>query len=295
MKLFASNIAKLTLFLLIIFIGLEFVIFPNNDNQMHTKYKLLQNTAQNEVLILGNSHTFFGINPKKSSFKMINVANKGRKIETDYYLLKENIEKLKSLKYVILPISHCKMHAVALDKQEKRLYYNYYKLKEYKQSFLENSLLFNEPFRELINDMLFKNKKINDLGWRANSKTYTRNVLTIKERIENAEGIIYNGETINCSENFILKINSLCKENQIKLVLLIPPYHPDYYEFSNVYYQKSMKKQLQLLSGKENMFFIDGQSLQIKSDLLFENVDHLNVDGATVFTQKLDSILHSSL
>ena len=262
---------------------------------MSAKYKLMQTHKNAEVLILGNSHTFFGINPEESSFKMINVANKGRKIETDYYLLKENINKLKKVKYVILPISHCKMHSGTLNEQEKRLYYNYYKVKEYKQSFLKNSLLINEPFRELVNDALLKNSRINSLGWRANSETYKKDSVAIKERIHNAEGDFYEGEPINCGERYILKMNNLCEENSKKMILLIPPYHPDYYQFSNKFYQKNVRNQLFKLAKKHNMIFIDGQKLGIKNDSLFENVDHLNVKGATVFTKKLDSILLVSL
>ena len=295
MKHFLIKTIKGIAILLLIFLGLNFFVFPNNDNQMHAKYKLLETQKEATVLILGNSHTFFGINPAKSSFKMINIANKGRKIETDYYLLKENIDKLEKVKVVILPISHCKMHVVSLTEQEKRLYYNYYKVEEYKQSFFKNSLIFNEPFRELINDALFKNKKINSLGWRANSKTYKKDTIEIKNRIANAEGTFYDGNTINCSENFILKINTLCKKYDKKLVLLIPPYHPDYYRYSNVLYQKNVRNQLRNLSQKHQMFFIDGKDLGIKNDSLFENVDHLNINGAAVFTKKIDSILQTSL
>ncbi len=291
MKLFLSKFFKFLILFLILFIGLDVFVFPNNDNQMHAKYKLLQNKQNSEVLILGNSHTFFGINPEKSSFKMMNIANKGRKIETDYFLLKENITNLQGVKFVILPISHCKIHAVALNAQEKRLYYNYYKIKEYKQSFLKNSLLFNEPFRELVNDALFKNNKINSLGWRANSEIYKKDTIKIKNRIFDAEGDTYQGEAINCSENYILKITELCKKKNKKLVILIPPYHPDYYIFSNQLYQKRMRNQLITLAKKYHIIFIDGKKLGIKKDSLFENVDHLNIKGATVFTKKLDSIL----
>tara|TARA_R110000787_G_scaffold184181_5_gene296057 strand:+ start:3506 stop:4291 length:786 start_codon:yes stop_codon:yes gene_type:complete len=258
---------------------------------MYSKYRLLLDKKEAEVLILGNSHTFFGINPEKSSYSMINLANKGRKIETDYHILKENIHKIENIKYVIIPISHCKMHATPLGEQEKRLYYNYYKLEEYKQVFYKNSLVLNEPFRELIDDMFFKNNKINNLGWRASKAVYKRDTIAIKKRLKLSEPSIYNGENVFCNLELIIEMKNLCLQNNKKLILLVPPYHPDYYEFSNVVYQKNVISQLKKLSERERIIFVNGRDLNIVNDNLFENSDHLNMNGATIFTQKLDSIL----
>jgi len=142
---------------------------------------------------------------------------------------------------------------------------------------------------------LFKNKRINSLGWRANSGIYKRDSIAIVNRIKYAEGVNYNGGPIKCNDNYILKIDSICKKYDKKLVLLIPPYHPDYYKFSNALYQKNVRTQLKNLVEKKKMIFIDGRNLKIENDSLFNNVDHLNVNGATVFTKKIDSILKLNL
>lgn len=68
--------------LILIFTILEFFIFPISNNQMTLKNKLIQ--KDKDVLILGNSYTFFRLNLQILVFKMVNIANKGRKLETDY-------------------------------------------------------------------------------------------------------------------------------------------------------------------------------------------------------------------
>ncbi len=291
MKKFLTKIFTLLTSLLLLFLLLDTYVFPNNKNQMFSKYNLLNNANGVEVLVLGNSHTFFGINPQKSEFKMLNLANKGRKIETDYYILKNNIDKIKDVKLVIVPVSHCKMHAVSLGEKEKRLYYNYFKVQEYKQSFLKNSLLLNEPFRELVNNSIFKNKDINDFGWRASKSIYKKDIEAIKERLSMSEDESYVNGTINCSNVYLEKMNKLCKRYNKKMVLLIPPYHPDFYKYGNKLYQKQSALQLKNMAIKNNMIFVNGRELKIVKDSLFENSDHLNIYGADVFTRKLDSIL----
>ena len=75
MKVFLVKIVQYVLFLAIILGMLDFFVFPHNSNVMSVKHKLLQNSNA-EVLILGNSHTFFGIAPHLLENKAINIANK---------------------------------------------------------------------------------------------------------------------------------------------------------------------------------------------------------------------------
>ena len=159
MKKFIYKISFLIIVVGVIFIFFELFVFPYNNNQMRMKSQLLNTKKDSEILVLGNSHTFFGINPDESIFKMINIANKGRKLETDFYILKKYIKNFNNLSYVIIPISHYTLIAGELSIDEKRLYYQFYDLKKYKQGFFDNYLLFNEPFKELVDGIFLYDKK----------------------------------------------------------------------------------------------------------------------------------------
>lgn len=292
--------SSLIIILLLIFIVFEYFIFPMNNNQMTIKYKLLNNIEDVEVIILGNSHTFFGINPDESSFKMINIANKGRKIETDYYLLKENLSKLQNVKYVIIPISHYTLLSGSLSSQEKRLYYRYFNLKKYNQNFYDNLLLLNNPFKELVDNLFLGSKKNNNLsiskkGWRANKNSYNNNLVETKERIKAMEGRYLDSVNhIDFNLSFVKKIDELTKDHNFKVIFVVPPYHPDYYKFSNTSYHKFIEKKVDSII-KYNSYILKAKKINIKQNKYFENSDHLNVKGAKLFTKKLDSILKLSL
>jgi len=278
----------------VLFLGiLNFFVFPNNENIMSIKNNLLKSEKNfSEILILGNSHTFFGITPQILSYKAINIANKSRKLETDYYILKKNINFLKELKTVIVPISFYTLFANDLTEQEKRLYYNFFELKEYNQGWFKNSLLINEPFRELLNDIMFNNFKtiLPNFGWRANSESYVFNEQIIKERVGEVDNRINNNEKIVFNLNILQNIIDLCDEKKVKLLIVLPPYHQDFYKYSKGKYQRKIMSCLNTLRLKSSKI-LDCKKLEIKAPKYFENVDHLNVKGAILLTKKIDSIL----
>lgn len=142
-------------FLLIILV-LEFYILPNTNNIMSFKKSLIIDNNDLKILILGNSHTFIGIDPEHLTLKAINIANDSRKIETDFYILRDNIKKLQSIEFVIIPISFYSLFIDNVSTTEKRLYYHFYKLKDYNQSFFENRLIGNVSISEHINNILMK-------------------------------------------------------------------------------------------------------------------------------------------
>ena len=93
MKLFLSKLLLYFLLTFIFLLVLDFFVFPQNTNVMSVKNDLLK-SENTEILVLGNSHTFFGINPDFIKRTTINVANKSRKLEVDYFILRKNIKSL---------------------------------------------------------------------------------------------------------------------------------------------------------------------------------------------------------
>ena len=272
---------------------LEFCVFHKNLNEMSFKNILMENETDIEVLILGNSHTFFGINPQWLSYKSINVANKSRKIETDFLILKKNIHKFKKLKTVIVPISYYTLFTSELTVEEKRLYFNYYRLKEYKQNWYNNRISLHTPLYELVNDLKFISKfpsKLSYNGWRANNETYTFDKKIIAERIGDVDKKIKDVKAIKLNSCYLDSLVNLCEKFKVKLVLVIPPYHPDFYKYSFNKYDQKNEELLKSLAFKKCIIF-DGKSLKINSSSFFENVDHLNKNGAFLFTKKIDSLL----
>jgi len=291
MVVFINRFFYYLLLLLFLLLLLEFQIFPNNSNEMGLKNKLLIDRGiDTDVLILGNSHTFFGINPDWMSFNAINCANKSRKLETDYYLLKRNINFLTNLKSVIIPISHYTLFTGDVSENEKRLYYNFYDLPEYDQGIINNSLIIHQSFKELTDDWIFQNTKLSIKGWRANGNSYIYNEAITKEKVGEMD-IRFNRKTvINNNLNYLSKCIQICIDNEVQLYLLIPPYHPDFYRFSSGKYTNEINKLLNKIDIKSSII-IDSRNFNIKEDLYFENIDNLNKEGAKIMSDNLDRIL----
>ena len=285
MKLFLSKLLLYFLLTFIFLLVLDFFVFPQNTNVMSVKNDLLKN-ENTEILVLGNSHTFFGINPDFIKRTTINVANKSRKLEVDYFILRKNIKDLKKLRLVVLPISSYTLFTEKVSKKEKRLYYNFYKLKEYDQGLYYNSLVFHESFKELIENALFKTTNVSKSGWIANSEVYKFDKEIINTRIGNVNESLSRKSTIKLNLNYLKQVIDLCEIYNVKLMLLLPPYHPDFYLFTNNEYDKEIKKYLKTIDLKSSKLF-DSKSFNITEDIYFENVDHLNRKGAEIFSKKL--------
>ncbi len=70
------------------------------------KYEWMQENAEEvETLVLGSSHTFYGIRPEFFDSKTFNLANVSQGMKQDLFLIKYWANRYKNLKYVIFPIS----------------------------------------------------------------------------------------------------------------------------------------------------------------------------------------------
>ena len=295
MKKFVLKTFLFTITLMFCLAFLEYYIFPNNNNQMTLKNDLIMNSNRVDVVILGNSHTFFGINPDESEFEMINIANKGRKLETDYYIFKNAINI--NVDYIIIPISHFTLLAGELSSKERRLYYRFFNIENYSQSIVKNHLIFNESFRELVHGVFFTHKKhhseyITKLGWKPEKKGYVKDMKEIIDRINSMERNANDNINIERNLKYLDSIISLGSKRNIGIVLLTPPYHKDYKELRNESYHKFIALTLKQKQDSNNkILYINGDSLLINKDVYYKNADHLNTNGAKIFTKKLDSIL----
>jgi len=96
---------------------------------MNSLYKekvsgLLDHANKIEILILGNSHATYGVDPSSFSAFAYNIANVGQSIYFDKEITLRNLNKLKSLKYVLISLDY---HSLYFSRQRgKRNIWSYY-------------------------------------------------------------------------------------------------------------------------------------------------------------------------
>lgn len=134
--------------------------------------------------------------------------------------------------------------------------------------------------------------KIYQLFCRRNSeKTYKFNLPLIKHRIGNIEKRLSDSKAIKKNINYLKELIDLCEKQEVKPIIVLPPYHTDFYENGGIAYKNKIDSLLKPLLERKNLFLIDGNSLKIKNFIYYKDVDHLNNDGALFFTKKIDSII----
>lgn len=298
-------IRKITLFsilLIIIIIFLEFLVFPHNKNVYSDKFNLLKEKST-EIVITGNSHLGFGIIADSLSFDAINIANKGRELETDIDLLTYDVlSNKKKIKAILLPISYYSLFKNLSNnnkyyESQKRLYCNFYKIKKYSQGFFKDMLILHEPFRELLNDSFvlpFNNKsKFSRKGWRANNTNFVADVGEngIEKKLQNVEKALLDKKVLGKNLERLKNFSNLCKDLGITLYIIIPPYSEYYFGISKGKYNDLIIKILSKSNFFKEIKIIKSNDFMTTNTQYYENSDHLNKKGAIKYTKKIDSIL----
>jgi hypothetical protein len=100
---------KISFFIAIIFIGwlileLFYRNVPNNYSQKDKD--VVQNYDDAQILIFGNSHSFYGLNPDFFSKRAYNLSNISQTLMYDKLLFDKHEDKFENLKYVVLNVEY---------------------------------------------------------------------------------------------------------------------------------------------------------------------------------------------
>ena len=106
MKKFIKRIIYFLIPILLFFICLEITLrkIPN-DYKYKSEY-INKSSSQIETLILGSSHSYYGVNPYYMSPNTFNNAHVSQSLNFDYQILMSKSKDWKKLKKIYLPISY---------------------------------------------------------------------------------------------------------------------------------------------------------------------------------------------
>ena len=294
-------IIKLLLFLLpILSIGIILeVLLRQIPNDYKFKKEYLDKYADKiEVLILGSSHSFYGINPTYLDYKSFNVGNLSQTYKYDLAILEKYESKLQNLKHLVLPISYFSLFDKLEEKQDWRTSYyviNYGfpspSIKDYSK-LVSNKLDIN---LELIKRYYIygrENSLSSGEGWAR--RFYFGN----KQDLDITGMKAAKAHTANTFSNFQENLNTLnsiiefCKINGIKIYLFTPPTY-------NTYSEALDKRQLDLtietaneLSRKyDHVVYFNWMNEATFTSMDYFDADHLNKIGSKKLTLKINSFL----
>ena len=278
--------------LLMVFIAFElFYRFVPNDYGV--KYATLpKKYVDTEILIFGNSHTFYGLNPKYFDKPTYNLAHISQTLYFDKILFDKYIHKFKNIKCVVLHIEYTSLSEIVDTEENKwRKYYyqSYMNLEvpsinkyDFTKCFLSSTRSFNANTKLVLRYL--KEGTIVDCDENGFGINYTKakKVPLLKKdaliRVKNIEDNLMN------FEDNIVRVQSIidaCKKRGIKVILLNMPVSSYFSEGVNQYKLKKIQETCNSLAKNNyNVSYLNLFKDKRFTNEDFFDADHLDTEGA---------------
>lgn len=301
MKGFLKYIGLFFLPILLLLTVMELMLrtIPNN-------YKIKSNYIENhsediETLILGNSHTYYGLNPEWIDGKTFNMSNVSQSLDIDLEILGHYLPKMSQLETVVMRLSYDSMFEILSETDEHWRYKDYalytqiplkFNLKHHSEIL---SIGFKENLKRLYKYYLKKEVSVtcNAFGWGTDAMSIhakdlhkTGKLVAQKHTAQSMHLYETNFQTLN-------KIAELCQKYDLDLYLITPPGFESYY--LNLNYQQldaTITAGQQLAQQYSNVHYYSFlENWRFDSEHFFD-ADHLNENGAELFSEMINDIIH---
>lgn len=250
---------------------------------------MLKNADKVNTIILGSSHTYFGVRPELID-SMYNLANTSQNLKYDYFMLEKYGNACTNLKTVILPISYFTFFSKGFENGDSWYYATYYKIymncqyhsdfSKYNAEVFHPSVYFGKLKRWLLG---INNNICDNLGWGLNyslekkKQSWDNTASTEAAKRHTAENWDYLSDNLL----YLDKIISYCKTRNIKLVFITTPTWRTYYEKLD---KMQLNKMYDIIHGYADIEYHDylKDNRFVEDD--FYDADHLSDVGAKKFT-----------
>lgn len=305
MKKFINLLIVFNIPILIGMISFE-LLLRNIPNDYSFKKKYLNANSNNiEVLFLGSSHIYYGINPEYFSRKSFNSAHISQSLNFDLAILEKNKDQWKNLKYIIIPIDYFSMYSTlegSIENWRVKNYNIYYDI-SINDNYWNGFEIFNGKLSSNISrakSFLYNEKSditCNKLGFGTtyNSKNSQDLIETGKTASERHTKELNNNQTTFYKNIQTIKsIIEFSNNHNLKTIFITCPAYSTYKKNLNPIQLNNTINIIKKLSSRNPNttyynFFKDKSF--IAED--YYDADHLNEIGAKKLTHKIDSIINN--
>ena len=287
--------------ILIVAVGFEILLrqIPN-DYKLKRTY-LDEHASEIETLILGSSHSFYGINPEYLESNSFNASYLAQTLEFDLEILRKYEDQFQRLKYVILPISYPSLFETLEEKHNWRIsyyviYYNIFSpsVKHYAEVLSKrpdfNYRVIKRYYLEGENGLLSS-----ESGWPDTFYGVEGDFVESgkKAALRHTFDITRNYDT---NISILSSIISFCARKNLKLLLFTPPSH-------ETYINKLEPEQLKLAVETANELakrhshvsyenYLNDQSFSVSD---YYDADHLNEEGSRKLTLRINELINEKM
>jgi len=311
MKLFIKRAILFSLPVMLAFLLLELFLRKVDTSYQIKNEQLAECDKDVEVLILGNSHATYGLDPAQFALHAFNLAQVTQSLYFDKRITLKHLDEMKRLKYVLISVD---FHSLYFSDEGYRNLWSYYGYGvDYKKApsilskwsraigynpkismeFVKRGL--DKKYHTIraidvesgvdlsrpIANGFFAYKDSTDLQMgqlQKRAAEFNSMVLPSKERSEIIEDL----------DNFI---DELKKRNIVPILITLPCYGA-YRDLLDKKVQDQNKTDILTLCEKYQIQYWDYFTLPLKDDLFF-NCDHLNEKGAAYFSAIVNTRLVS--
>ncbi|MDR1897666.1 MAG: hypothetical protein LBR10_12835 [Prevotellaceae bacterium] len=257
------------------------------------------NSNKVEMLILGSSHTYYGIDPAYFSHETFNAAASSQSLFYDFEIIKKYQHRIEHLQTVILPVSYFSLfNDYALNKNKSQ-YAVYWGIKVPQASLIDNIAVLNiqSVYREL-KKILFAALNIDidfpctEFGWGKayNSKDSKDLVTTGKTSAERHKAEDFTFITKNIK--ILRSIVEFCNERNIDIWLITTPCYATYRQHLDPHQLSSTVEAASLMAKEyDHCRYINLLDSDMFTDTDFYDADHLNEIGARKLSMLLKEMI----
>jgi len=274
-------------------------------NDYEIKSKLWEQKADSiEILILGSSHGVIDINPVYFTHYAFNAAHTSQSLDVDLALLKKYSQKLKSIKYIVLPISYHTLSCGSLNdgiEDWRASYYNIYYQIRIENNPLKTMLIFDgtmqnnlKRLRKYYTYKIIDNVHIDNNGFQrcspADNLQFIEKdaILSVKRHT-----VIGNNKLFENSLNWLNQMIQLSEELNCKVILFTPPCHKSYRDLVDTNQLNKTISKLESLKDDKNVFYYNYMNWDdVLSTEDYYDSNHLSYLGAEKLTLKLNEVIN---
>ncbi len=302
MKKFLLNCLPYVLFILIGASSAE-LLLRRTPNPYRFKYEWMErNCGSVETLVLGSSHTFYGIKPSLLDGVAFNLANVSQDYSYDRYLLEYWKDRYSRLRTVIVPVSYFSWvddDIVSGNESYRQRYYRLYMDCDlYPGSFLSGLEVSNvasakEKFRQVL--MGDKDAGCDEDGW----GTMFAPAVSPADELDDSLAVrsVVSHSTFSdwymVDKNFreMKAIAEFCNEHEIQLILVTTPCWHLYCDFLDKRQLKNMHELIDSIVSGYGALYLNYMNDPRFQPSDFHDNNHLSETGAIKFTQLLNNDL----
>lgn len=293
--------------LLLLAISMECLLRSVPDTYSYQSAYLDKHSNEIEVLILGNSQSYLGIDPIYFTKNTFNAGNVSQSLDLSIEILNKYKRNLDKLKVIVIPISYSLLWSSLYDSEESWRIRNYVSHYGVKPKILSDfsEVLSNSPINncERLKNFYIAHKTsidCSELGWGTIYRTSPKpNNLeeSGKQRVlDNTLNIHSEKEKKIFTQNLeILKsFSDICNEKNCKLIFITTPAYHTFRENLNAeQFNKMIETTNRFVEKHSNCYYLNWfEDTDFIADDFFD-ADHLNEIGAKKLSLKLSNYIDS--